>query len=410
MAEYLKMKGWDDTEIVRMIISIGKDEPCRQEGMIREETQRIWKRSEDADTRRNGAIMQDQGTEELEEESADDIEDDQKRKRDYADAEEDGDEYEDDEGMSETVVINADELEQDSDGLVEDDYDPKDDDDHIEEDADEEPDDGDEEPTYEEEPPYEEEPSGDYDPDMEEIEPEGGEPDIEGGEEDEPGTEEDEEENSSSKTEDNGEPKMLLKDRYANARDHLHKSDFTFALLNIEITGGNGKKVNGQIISAPLDANDSHSRIIGCSAVRGEKNVVAISEEGVQELNFTFGGFPLTVKGTTDGGRYSAECSIPEHYIKDGTVMRQQERTFGTKGHVILGDQASGTYVHILPMSFKNGKNGETNILYCVEREDEEAEIGTGTQARRASFMFEGRRVWISPKWSDDEELFARIQ
>ena len=242
------------------------------------------------------------------------------------------------------------------------------------------------------------------------IEPEGGEPDIEGGEEDETGTEEDEEENSSSKTEDNGEPKMLLKDRYANARDHLHKSDFTFALLNIEITGGNGKKVNGQIISAPLDANDSHSRIIGCSAVRGEKNVVAISEEGVQELNFTFGGFPLTVKGTTDGGRYSAECSIPEHYIKDGTVMRQQERTFGTKGHVILGDQASGTYVHILPMSFKNGKNGETNILYCVEREDEEAEIGTGTQARRASFMFEGRRVEISPKWSDDEELFARIQ
>ena len=102
MAEYLKMKGWDDTEIVRMIISIGKDEPCGQEGMIREETQRIWKRSEDVDTRRNSAIMQDQGTEELEEESADDIEDDQKRKRDYADAEEDGDEYEDDEGEERT--------------------------------------------------------------------------------------------------------------------------------------------------------------------------------------------------------------------------------------------------------------------------------------------------------------------
>lgn len=443
MAEYLKRKGWSDSEVVSMILFIGKEDPVQGTAREGEEVQRIWRHTQEVNPHHNQPKAEEKryreeirepehsgmsqtltgryaGISEPEPEEVSEEKDGVEEKLNGPDN--DGYDPEEDREPEEEEIddeLDEDDVDEGDIEEIEEDIEEPDEDDL------EEPDD---EPEEEPEDDFDDEPAGspkgrvnrrkhsfyDEEPDLEEPEPEPDDDDLSDDEPspDEPEEDEPEEDHGTgeSVTEEVNEPKELKKAKYRNMPFVLERSEFTFSYITVEIRGGNGKVAKAQIITTPLDIDDDRSRLLGCCAITGNKKAdIAISQEGEQVLNFIIGGYPVTVSGSVDGGKYSSVCSIPEHYIREGTVMNQKESTYGRDGHVIIHDPGIDTYVHILPLSFKNGKDGQASILYCIERGDADAEIGIKTKGG-ATFMADGKLMNITSKWGDDGRLYTQIK
>ena len=447
MAEYLRNIGWSDTDIVSLICYMGDEKPLASMGQRTEETYRqaaytgqpeggytVFERADEK--KEPGYAVEDEDLDQTYVMSAEELDDAEDpgstegyeeedpetlpggQKANLANEDPDPESYEEQNNDGSEPEDADDFEEQEPEAYEDEDYEEPDEGDY------EEPDGEDyEEPSGEE---YEESEENEYDeePDDELVEDDFESlPDNEDAGKDDDGESEDDDEAAGTEDldrsavkagaekdeKDNEDEGAWSADRYPGIGSPMHKSEFTFSFLDITITGGNGKKVSVQVVTTPVDIMGRSPQIFGCCTIDRKRDIAVVSERDSSSLTIRAEGFPLTIEGHLEDGRYTSVCSIPEHYIQEGTVIKQNEKSFGEnqKGHIICGD--SGVYVHILPMSFKNNPEQTANIVYCVENEDGINQNGVSNAKRQGVIYHNGRKLKVTSRWDEKTSMLYSL-
>lgn len=185
--------------------------------------------------------------------------------------------------------------------------------------------------------------------------------------------------------------------------DHMFRDDFTFSYTDISIAGANGKKAVAQAIIAPLSINEEYPRII-CCTIQGGKSETILSKDN--RLKIRVGGFTVKVEGRMEDGKFKSSCTLPAHYLLEGTRIETSTRDFGTKGHILLEEKEEDLQIHIIPATFRNNASGDAEYIYFISRGGEET-AGDTSVMKAASFTFGGKEYEVRCRWNADGILYS---
>ena len=183
----------------------------------------------------------------------------------------------------------------------------------------------------------------------------------------------------------------------------MFRDDFTFSYTDISITGANGKKAVAQAIIAPLSINEEYPRII-CCTIQGGKSETILSKDN--RLKIRVGGFTVKVEGRMEDGKFKSSCTLPAHYLLEGTRIETSTRDFGTKGHILLEEKEEDLQIHIIPATFRNNASGDAEYIYFISRGGEET-AGDTSVMKAASFTFGGKEYEVRCRWNADGILYS---
>lgn len=187
----------------------------------------------------------------------------------------------------------------------------------------------------------------------------------------------------------------------------LHKSDFTYSLLNIEIVAFNGETRQTSILTTPIEEKDGNVRFMGLLMLSNKNGTPFVSAPGTSSVECNYEGYPLTLTATTDNGVYSVSCSLPSGYAKDGTTLSQTEKNMTGKGHII--ELQGNTYVHLFPTAFVNHKKtGLASVLVLAEHPDGTFDIAHKSNDGCTHMNIDGAEWVISASWTKDDTLWPK--